>query len=204
VKGLPEHSKVLDLGCGCGYPVSRLLSRKFVVTGVDISDVQIKRARELVPSAEFRRADMTRVRFPSRTFGAVVSLYAIIHVPLEEQYALFQRIYRWITPGGFFLTTLGAGRYKGVEKGWLGTDATMFWDHEDADTYQRWLEEIGFVVELREFVPEGEDSGHELFRLRRPESTRGTSRSRRGERGGASPVTLSRGNLGNSRTRSGD
>lgn len=158
---------MLDLGCGCGIPASRLLATRFRVTGVDLSDVQIERAMRLVPAAHFKRANMTTVRFPARSFSAVVSLYAMIHVPLKEQRPLLGRIHRWLTPGGTFLAILGAGRWRGVESGWLGSDSPMFWDHADAETYERWLTETGFVVETRAFVPEG-DGGHELFRVRRP------------------------------------
>lgn len=168
---VPPGSRVLDLGCGCGLPTSFLLSQRLQVTGVDISDVQIARARDLVPGAQFVREDMTKVRFPPRAFTAVVSLYAIIHVPLEEQLPLFRRIWRWLQPGGLFLAILGAGRYRGVERGWLGVDAPMFWDHASATTYQRWLRSCGFEIEHREFVPEGK-GGHELFLCRKSSSRR--------------------------------
>ncbi len=105
--------------------------------GVDISDVQIARALKLVPKATFRRADMTTVRFPPRSFHAVVSLYAIIHVPLHEQRPLFLRIFRWLRPGGSFIAVLGSGRWKGIEPDWLGSKSPMFWDHASADIYQR-------------------------------------------------------------------
>ncbi len=159
----------MDLGCGCGVPTSRLLADKFRVVGVDISDVQIDRARQLVPKATFRRADMTAVRFPSQSFEAVVSLYAIIHVPLREQRPLFKRVFRWLRPGGLFLAILGSGRWKGIESGWLGSESPMFWDHASADTYQRWLEDCGFLLEERKHVPEKGSKGHVLFRVRRPE-----------------------------------
>jgi ubiquinone/menaquinone biosynthesis C-methylase UbiE len=45
------------------------------VTGVDLSDTMIRRARRLVPRARFVRADMTEVVFPDREFGAVIALY---------------------------------------------------------------------------------------------------------------------------------
>src|SRR5258707_7294428 len=55
---LPEGGEVLDIGCGCGIPVARYLSAAgYRVTGVDISDVQVERARQLVPAATFIRAD---------------------------------------------------------------------------------------------------------------------------------------------------
>ena len=97
---LPRHSAVLDLGCGCGIPVARELSQHFQVTGVDISDVQINRARQLVPNARFLPADMTRIQFPSEVFAGITCLYALIHVPLPEQRTLLGRVYRLARPGG--------------------------------------------------------------------------------------------------------
>jgi SAM-dependent methyltransferase len=45
---LPARGAVLDLGCGAGVPVARALAAGgFTVTGVDLSDVQIRRARPL-------------------------------------------------------------------------------------------------------------------------------------------------------------
>src|SRR4051812_26801143 len=59
---LPPRGAVLDLGCGCGIPVARSLATAgHDVTGVDISDVQIERARHLVPDATFLRADATEL-----------------------------------------------------------------------------------------------------------------------------------------------
>ncbi len=83
---LPAGSPVLDLGCGCGVPVAKFLAEKgFAVTGADISPVQISRARAAVPNADFLCADMTTLTFPAHAFAAVVSFYAVIHVPLAEQ-----------------------------------------------------------------------------------------------------------------------
>ncbi|EQD49748.1 Methyltransferase type 11 [mine drainage metagenome] len=168
MKQVPRGGHALDLGCGCGLPTSKLLARRFDAVGVDISDVQIARARKLVPNGRFQRSDMTQLRYPPGSFEVIVSLYAIIHVPLKEQRPLFRRIFRWVTPGGHFLAILGSGRLKALEKGWLGSDSWMYWDHADANTYQRWLEEAGFIVEERKHIPEAGSGGHEMFRLKRP------------------------------------
>lgn len=61
---IPAGRAVLDLGCGSGIPVARdLAAAGYRVTGVDVSDTQIRRGRELVPEAEFVRADITSVDF---------------------------------------------------------------------------------------------------------------------------------------------
>ncbi|MFF3216119.1 class I SAM-dependent methyltransferase [Streptomyces sp. NPDC002886] len=49
------------------------------------SEVQVRRARELVPGAGFTRADAATSELPQGSFDAVVSLYALIHVPSEDQ-----------------------------------------------------------------------------------------------------------------------
>jgi 2-polyprenyl-3-methyl-5-hydroxy-6-metoxy-1,4-benzoquinol methylase len=108
---VPAGGAVLDIGCGCGVPLARdLVASGYAVTGVDLSAVQIRRARQLVPTARFLHADATQLRFPSSTFDAVVSLYALIHVPLDEQPPLLDRVGGWLRPGGWFLATTGAGR----------------------------------------------------------------------------------------------
>ena len=167
IEALPDGAEVLDLGCGTGIPASRALARRFHVTGVDLSDVMVRRARMLVPRARFLRADMTAVDFPPGTFAAIVCLYSIIHVPLAEQRPLFERIHRWLAPGGLFLTIVGHRAWEGIARRWLDTDTRMFWSHTDAATYRAWLRAIGFSVLRQQLIPEAGSPGHELFLVRK-------------------------------------
>jgi SAM-dependent methyltransferase len=165
---LEGRSQVLDLGCGSGVPVARdLVAAGHRVTGIDISDMQVRRAQELVPQAQFIRADATSVDFPAESFDAVVCLYALIHIPLEEQRALLGKIASWLRPGGWFLCSTGRHEWTGVDEDWLGSGVAMWWSHADAGTHRGWIEAGGLTVEQEEFVPEG-DSGHVLFWARRP------------------------------------
>jgi len=155
-------SRVLDLGCGCGIPATKELSRRHRVTGVDISPVQVERARSLAPGAEFICTDMTTIDFPAGEFDAVISLYAVIHVPVGEQPGLFGKIRNWLKSGGWFLCTVGHKAWTGTEENWLGVaGATMFWSHADQATYQTWLRTAGFRIVTTRFVPE-DDGGHTL------------------------------------------
>jgi SAM-dependent methyltransferase len=157
---VPPRAKILDLGCGCGVPVARRLSPRYDLTGVDLSPVQIERARALVPTATFVCADMTALHFPEASFDAIVCLYAIIHLPLAEQPTFIRDLGRWLRPGGVLIATVGHRAWSGTEKDWLGVaGGDMWWDHADATTYQRWLGDAGFVVESERFVPEG-TGGH--------------------------------------------
>ena len=161
---LNEGDPVLDLGCGCGVPATAILAERHAVTGVDLSPVQISRARRLVPAAQFQCADMSTLEFEASSFAAVVSFYAIIHVPLDEQPAIFENIFRWLRPGGYLLATVGSSAWTGTEEDWLG--APMYWSHADRPTYIGWLEETGFEVLWTRFVPEG-TGGHTLLLAKR-------------------------------------
>jgi SAM-dependent methyltransferase len=156
---------ILDLGCGCGIPVAQELAQHFHVTGVDISAVQIARARQLVPQAAFLNADMTTLRFPPGTFAAIVSFFAIIHLPLHEHRPLLERCLTWLHPGGYLMATVGHQAWTGYKDDWYG--APMYWSHADEATYLTWLQELGFAVLWTRFIPEG-DGGHMLVLVHRP------------------------------------
>ena len=156
---LAPGARVLDLGCGAGLPATReLADRGFAVLGLDFSAVQLARARRLVPAASLVRADMATVRLAPASLDAVVSFYALIHVPLADQQALFPRIRSWLRPGGYLLAIVGAQRWTGTER-YLGAD--MFWDHADTGTYLRWFKAAQLHPLWHRFIPEG-DTGHAL------------------------------------------
>ena len=173
---LGPSGNVLDLGCGNGVPVARLLVEAgYGYVGVDLSPVQIERARRLTPHAEFICGDMSELQVTSERFSAVVSLYAMIHLPLEEQRDLLERIHQWLQPGGVLMMIVGATEWTGVEDDWLGVPGgTMYWSHADLPTYQEWIEECGFEMMWSKFVPEGE-GGHVLVMARKAQTTRPAS-----------------------------
>ncbi len=163
---LPARARVLDLGCGNGVPATRMLAGRFDVTGVDISEVQIARARTLVPDATFQRADIADVDFPAASFHAVVCFFALIHVPVAEQPAIVHRVGQWVKPGGLFLATVG---HEALTRTGDFYGAPMYWSHADAATYCMWLDAAGFEVVETEYIPEDPHGGHELVVARRRE-----------------------------------
>jgi SAM-dependent methyltransferase len=160
---LPPAARVLDLGCGAGIPATRELAEHGLeVIGVDFSAVQLQRARRLVPAARLLQADIATLHLAPASLDAVVSFYALIHVPLADQQALLPRLRDWLRPGGYLLAIVGAGRWTGTED-YLG--APMFWDHAGTDDYLRWLAAAGLTPLWDRFVPEG-SSGHTLILAR--------------------------------------
>jgi len=166
---IPAGGTVLDLGCGSGLPVARdLTAAGCKVTGVDISEVQIRRARELVPAAAYLHADISSVDFDSESFDAVVSFFALIHLPLEDQLPLLRRIAGWLRPGGLFVATTGYSAWTGYEENWLDGGAPMWWSQADVATYRSWIDQAGLSIDREDFVPE-DDGGHALFWASRPQ-----------------------------------
>jgi SAM-dependent methyltransferase len=142
---LPHGSPVLDLGCGSGVPAAAEIAKRHSVTGVDISATQIALARQNVAGGDFVCADAAEVDFPAESFEAVVSFYSFDHLPRHEHQGVFDRIHRWLRPGGLFLLSTEDADEPGVVSQWLG--AEMYFSMFDAPTTRRLVEEAGFVVE---------------------------------------------------------
>jgi SAM-dependent methyltransferase len=142
---LPAGARVLDLGCGTGVPIARSLAQRFDVTGVDISAAQLELARRQVPGATFIHGDMASVAFDDASFDAVVSFYAIFHLPREQHAAVFSKIYRWLKPGGYLLASLAMTDEPPYTEDFFGTE--MYWSNYGIETYRRTLSETGFTVE---------------------------------------------------------
>lgn len=167
---LEPGARVLDAGCGAGTPVTRMLASRFEVTGIDLSGTQVELARRAVPSARFEVADMTAWDAPDASFDAVVSYYAIIHVPRERHRALLERFHRLLRPGGLALLTMGAAdNPDDVDRDWLGTGAPMYWSHWGHAENLRLARAAGFEVIWDRLVSESEEygGGQHLFLLLR-------------------------------------
>jgi SAM-dependent methyltransferase len=146
---LPRGAHVLDLGCGNGEKLARL-SGRFELTGVDLSEQQLRLARAAVPEAELLHADFAELDLPPGELDAVTALYSMVHVPRDEHPALLARIRGWLRPGGLFLASLShLGGPDRVDE-WLGVD--MFFSGFDAETNGRLVQEAGFELLVDELV----------------------------------------------------
>jgi cyclopropane fatty-acyl-phospholipid synthase-like methyltransferase len=142
---LAPGATVLDLGCGTGMPVARALSAaSHRVVGVDFSDAQLRLAKVQAPDVRLIRADISRCHFKARSFDAVVSFYAIFHLPLAEQPPLIARIAEWLRPGGHFLATLSPEHEEGYTEDFFGVD--MFWSNYGMAEYREMLASNGLEV----------------------------------------------------------
>lgn len=144
VSVLSAGATVLDLGCGAGVPIARTLSESHTVIGVDLSREQLDLARRQVPNAQLIQGDMSRCTFRPATFDAVVSFYAIFHLPLSEHPLLISRIGEWLKPGGYLLATFSPVRQEGYTEEFFGSE--MYWSNLSLSEYRDVLLRTGFEV----------------------------------------------------------
>ncbi len=165
---LPPGGRVLDLGCGNGLPVACELARRFDVTGVDLSPVQVERARALVPGARFVCADMTALELPAATFAGVAAFYSIINVPVGEQPALLARIAGWLAPGGHVIATVGRDAWEGIERDWRGVPgARMYYSQASVHEYRAWFRAAGLAIVEEGREPRRGEPGYAVLLARR-------------------------------------
>src|SRR4051794_8306406 len=169
-QALAPGSDVLELGIGAGVESSRRLAERFRLTGVDLSEQQLRRAAVALPEAVLVQDDIATVDFPDGSFDAVVSLYALNHLPREHLAPLVERAARWLRPGGWLLATFGAGDLPGWSGPWLGVP--MFFSGYPAARNTELVRDAGLSVEQDELVtmrePEGDVEFHWLLARRDP------------------------------------
>ena len=154
---LPAGAAILELGCGSGTAAAALADGRSY-TGVDLSAAQLAMAQERHPDLTFLRGDLTSIWFRDGAFDAVVAFWVFNHVPRAEQGPTFERIHRWLRPGGRLMLSLGADDTDDeVQDNFLGVP--MFFAGFEPNANERSLRDAGFELELSETrsqIEEGE------------------------------------------------
>ncbi|MEO0070472.1 MAG: class I SAM-dependent methyltransferase [candidate division WOR-3 bacterium] len=115
---LAGAQKVLDVGCGDGWPLLRLAPLFDSVTGIDASSRRVARAtanaeRLQLKNVTIKQMSMTEMNFPDNSFDGVVAASAVEQTP--DPYQALREIFRVLKPGGKFQIYFEA--YDGEEKG---------------------------------------------------------------------------------------
>ena len=101
---LPPGAKILDAGCGSGRNMVEF-ARVGTVTGVEISDASIARARER-GIGEVVQSSITELPLPDDRFDVAVCLDVIEHI--EDDLRALRELRRVVRPGGILLVTVPA------------------------------------------------------------------------------------------------
>ena len=156
---LQAGAKVLDVCCGTGasaLPAAQAVGKNGFVVGVDLAARLLDRARTKALAAgldnvEFRLADMTALKYPDRSFDAVVSVFSIFFVPDIE--GLVRELWRMVRPGGkLAVTTWGARIFGPAYSRWL---VAVGRERPDLATAFNPWDRITDVVSVRKLLQDG-------------------------------------------------
>ena len=95
--------RCLDLGCGTGVFVALLVDCGWTVVGVDLSDDQLRVARERVGrlAETLVRADAAALPFEDGSFDAVAAV--LVHTDIDRYDLALREVARVLRPGGRFV-----------------------------------------------------------------------------------------------------
>jgi SAM-dependent methyltransferase len=95
--GLSPSHRILDVGCGTGLASRPLIDNGFRVTGVDVSEPMLERARASLPDATWIAGSAEALPFDDGSFDAVISAQALHHA---DRAAALREIVRVTRSGG--------------------------------------------------------------------------------------------------------
>ncbi len=105
---LPESGALLDLGCGAGDSVALYFAQDgWQIDGFDISEEMLKLAKSNNPVMNLSCCDLCDVSLEREKYHAAISVYALFHLPINEQFKLFEKVYGSLQNGGVFFFTYG-------------------------------------------------------------------------------------------------
>jgi SAM-dependent methyltransferase len=107
---LPEHPRILDLGCGPGHESMRLASLGAEVVGVDSSPASIKIARQRNPNCRFYIMDFFSSGDSLGLFDGIFASGSLIHVAAEKMPGLLSVLKERLKIGGCFQALIMDGQ----------------------------------------------------------------------------------------------
>ena len=105
-RALPERATTVELACGGGYPVTRVLQKTGLnIYAIDSSTSLLARFRERFPLIPVQCSKVQDSDFFNRTFDACIATGLLFLLSESDQEHLIGRVSAVLVPGGRFLFT---------------------------------------------------------------------------------------------------
>lgn len=105
------RGEVVELGCGAGELASAIHQRGHPVTGVDLSEAKIERARRRCPSAVFLVDDILTLGLPAGSFDTAVISEVLEHVAPRDGVRMLDAARRLVRRGGRLVVSVPNGSF---------------------------------------------------------------------------------------------
>ncbi len=143
---IPSGSRVLDVGCGNGIPITRALLRAgHLVVGLDSSSPMLERLRENCPETLAIRGVVQACPFADGIFDAAVAWGAMFHLVPEYQIKAIASVSRVLKIGAPFLFTSGDEDDFEGRDGMMNGIAMRYFSFS-IENYRRILSDRGFTL----------------------------------------------------------
>lgn len=119
-RALPRGGTVIELACGGGYPISRILAgAELQLWAVDSSPTLVAKFRSRFPSIPVQCARVQQSDFFGRKYGGAIAIGLLFLLSGADQVALISRVAEILVPKGRFLITapIQIGIWKDLNTG---------------------------------------------------------------------------------------
>lgn len=112
-----EDKNAIDLGCGIGQDTKWLTDNGFKVISCDISELALKKLKELIPNSKTMQLDVKeKLPFEDNSIGLVNANLSIHYFDMENTISIFNEIHRIIKPNGLFIGRMNSDKNEGYVK----------------------------------------------------------------------------------------
>ena len=166
-----KGKKVLDLGCGDGYDLSKLKTKGAIIFGIDSSSEMVQLAQKKNPEGTIKLGSFDKIPFPDQSFDIALSKWAFQTAAQIDP--IYKEVARVLKPHGTFIFLTCHPLRQFIEKKRSGKDyfkkeivESVFFDgkvtaKEPSHTLDEYLSPTFFKYFVLEEFEEGNDSGAE-------------------------------------------
>ena len=107
-QNLQPGAKILDLGCGYGFPIANTLYQMgFKPYGIDSSIKMVARFKKDLPDVPVQCSDVLDSDFFNILFDAVIAYGFIFHLPQDRQTKVIEKVSEHLKCEGYFMFSSG-------------------------------------------------------------------------------------------------
>ena len=107
-QNIQQRSKILDIGCGYGFPIANTLCQLgFKPYGIDSSTKMVTRFKEDLPDVPVQCSNVLDSDFFNILFDAVIAYGFIFHLPQDRQIKVIEKVSEHLKCDGYFLFSSG-------------------------------------------------------------------------------------------------